>query len=293
MLISAAAFGQTPAPHSGTIYQQGKKLFQLRCAACHGVHKEIIGPMLASITKKHEQKWLHSFIRNSQEVILSGDPYAEFLYEQYNQTVMPAFKELSEQEINNILVYIQAESIAPSATYQTFPDLGLQLKNQTTVEGHYLFNRHCQTCHFVEKEGIGPALGSVTKRRPKAWLYAFIKNSQQVIQSGDPYAVHLYQAFDEKEMTSFTFLSDQEIASILTYIDYKASSPPQIAGANGQKLPTPYISKVLANTNPSKNAAVKSGTLFKILLLLASLMGASFHGYFLFRLFKYLRKQDS
>jgi mono/diheme cytochrome c family protein len=211
-----------------------KKQFNTYCLPCHGVHQEKLGPMLASITKKRSEDWLIAFIRNSQEVILSGDVYADFLFEQYNYTVMPSFKQLSERKIKDILLYSEKESVSPSEEVIPSLEANLPYSNQHIMKGKALFDEQCFSCHFIGKEGEGPSLGSITKRRP--WLIAFIKNSQNVIQEGDAYAVHLFNGYNQKIMPPFDFLTQEDIGVILDYINFASAAPPSVAGVNGRKV---------------------------------------------------------
>jgi mono/diheme cytochrome c family protein len=88
-----------------------------------------------------------------------------------------------------------------------------------TEEGKKIFTDNCQVCHSVGAEKvIGPGLKDVTKRRPEAWLISWIKNSQKVIESGDKYAVDLYNAYNKTPMPPYAF-SDDEIKSVLKYIE--------------------------------------------------------------------------
>src|SRR5689334_14196847 len=95
-------------------------------------------------------------------------------------------------------------------------------------DGKNLFETNCKQCHDIGKGiVIGPDLKDVDKRRPdKAWLHKWIRNSQTVVKSGDPYAVALFNKFNHTVMTPFNF-KDEEIDAILTYIkDYKPTTPP-------------------------------------------------------------------
>jgi mono/diheme cytochrome c family protein len=86
-------------------------------------------------------------------------------------------------------------------------------------QGKKIFSDNCQVCHSVGAEKvIGPGLKDVTKRRPEAWLISWIKNSQKVIESGDKYAVDLYNAYNKTPMPPYAF-SDDEIKSVLKYIE--------------------------------------------------------------------------
>ena len=92
--------------------------------------------------------------------------------------------------------------------------------------GAVLFKNNCQVCHEVHEQKVGPALADVTTRQTTEWIKKFIINSQKVIQSGDEYAVALYNKFNQTQMTSFDF-SDGELNSIIEYIkDETVKGPP-------------------------------------------------------------------
>lgn len=86
---------------------RGKDLFETQCVACHAVDQKLIGPALAGVDKRHSEEWLLKFIRNSQEMIKSGDPVALKLYEENNKLAMNSFEHLSDEQIRDILTYIK------------------------------------------------------------------------------------------------------------------------------------------------------------------------------------------
>jgi cytochrome c2 len=283
LIVAIPGISQEP----GVRYDRGERLFSTYCGPCHGIHREMLGPMLASITKKHEEEWLVKFIKNSQKVIVSGDEYANYLYEQYNQVVMPAFEYLSDEEIKDILFYIEAESfVRAGESIVDFPDFELNYEEEGEfLTGSKLFRSQCYHCHKVHEEKKGPALGSVTKRRPIPWLIKFIKNSREVIESGDEYAQRLDREYDEVDMISFNYLSDEDIMEILDYIDYESSSPPPIAGVNGKKL----MSRKDYIPIPREIKIDKSTT--KIIFIIISLFGATIHTFLIAKLFLYLYRK--
>ena len=89
----------------------GENLFKSNCASCHywGPHeKKLIGPGLnEEIFEEYTTDWLYKWIRNSAELIESGDKQAVAVYEEYNKAVMTAFPQFSDQDIDNILAYIK------------------------------------------------------------------------------------------------------------------------------------------------------------------------------------------
>lgn len=100
-------------PTSIARVEEGKNLFSQYCYQCHAVGMQKFGPALASVHKRHGSMWLINFIRNSQAVIASGDEYANFIYERYNNMVMPNFEFLSPEEVRSILAYVKEESEPP------------------------------------------------------------------------------------------------------------------------------------------------------------------------------------
>ena len=96
--------------------------------------------------------------------------------------------------------------------------------------GQALFSQNCASCHAVHKDLTGPALAGVEERwGDNKRLYAWIRNNQAVIKSGDSYAVALYNKWNKTAMNLFPNLTDPEIAAMLAYIktvpDPKAAAP--------------------------------------------------------------------
>ncbi len=90
--------------------------------------------------------------------------------------------------------------------------------------GKSLFINNCAQCHArdMRTDATGPALGGTQERwapYPQEELYAWIRNSQASIASGQERAVELWNQYKPVVMNNFTQLSDQDIANILGYID--------------------------------------------------------------------------
>ena len=83
----------------------GKKLFNSYCASCHKVNKRAVGPALRGVSEKYDREWLYSWIKNSSAMIKSGDAQAISIWEEYNKSVMTAFPQLSNVDIDNIIAY--------------------------------------------------------------------------------------------------------------------------------------------------------------------------------------------
>ncbi len=93
----------------------GKSLFNTLCASCHKPYSDMVGPALHGITDRQDKSWIYDWVHNSSALIASGDPDAKAIYEEFNQTAMPAFPQLSETDINNILAYVEQPKPEPQA----------------------------------------------------------------------------------------------------------------------------------------------------------------------------------
>jgi len=116
---AAAADAATAAPVAvaGGDAVIGKELFNANCAACHKLDAKATGPMLRGIAAKYEMAWLYKWVKNSSELIKSGDPQAVKVYEENNKAVMSAFPQLSNADIDNIIAYTsepKAQAAAPA-----------------------------------------------------------------------------------------------------------------------------------------------------------------------------------
>ena len=90
-------------------YANGKKLFNTNCAACHKLDKKLIGPALGGVTEKRENAWLQAWIKDNNALRASGDQDAIDIFNEYNGMPMTAYPQLTEQDINDILVYTNGE----------------------------------------------------------------------------------------------------------------------------------------------------------------------------------------
>jgi len=98
----------------------GKALFKNHCASCHNknMKDDLTGPALGGVQQRWEgrEELLNSWIRNSQAVIASGDGYAVNLFKEWNNSVMTAFPNLTDQELIDILGYIDDVNVNGSGT---------------------------------------------------------------------------------------------------------------------------------------------------------------------------------
>ena len=107
-----------PAAATGGDAVKGKELFNANCAACHKLDAKATGPALRGVAGKYDMPWLYKWIKNSSDLIKSGDAQAVKVFEGNNKAVMSAFPQLSDADIDNIIAYTsepKAEAPAPAA----------------------------------------------------------------------------------------------------------------------------------------------------------------------------------
>ena len=91
--------------------------------------------------------------------------------------------------------------------------------------GKQLFDANCKQCHRVHEKYVGPALQDVYNRAPSLdWIRSFVKNPSKMIQSGDQYAVGLFDEY-KTMMTSFP-LEDEQIDAVMAYIKDETNKGP-------------------------------------------------------------------
>jgi len=100
------------------------------------------------------------------------------------------------------------------------------------LKGETIFKANCTSCHKVDAKLIGPALAGVYEKYDTEWLYSWIKNSQGMVQAGDPDAVKIFNEYNGSVMTSFN-ISNEDIDAVLQYIKVETEVPPVIVATKG------------------------------------------------------------
>jgi len=89
---------------------------------------------------------------------------------------------------------------------------------QDYSRGEELF-QPCKACHMIsDQKLIGPGLKGITERQTREWLIPYIRNSQAVIQSGDEYAVQLWEEF-KIPMPPYENYTEEDVNALLDYIE--------------------------------------------------------------------------
>jgi mono/diheme cytochrome c family protein len=109
--------------------------------------------------------------------------------------------------------------------------ISLSAQAQSVEEGEKLFKSNCTACHTIGGgKLIGPDLAGINDKREADWLNKWIKNSPELIASGDADAVAIFEEFNKSPMTIFAHFSDEDVANVLSFI---AVAPEMMAEAKG------------------------------------------------------------
>lgn len=115
----------TPITTKASEQPNGRSLFEANCASCHDIGKRLTGSDLAWIENRWpNRKLLYAFIRNNQTFLNGNVPdsikaideyesqkmYACHLYNDYNKSAMNLFTNLSNQELDQLIEYINTMS---------------------------------------------------------------------------------------------------------------------------------------------------------------------------------------
>ncbi len=97
---------------------KGEKLFADNCSSCHedDMVSSIKAPALGGIKEKRQKDWLYSFTRNSLELINQGDQIATQLNDDWKETDMTSFPDLTDEELDDLYYYVDDAfyNISPS-----------------------------------------------------------------------------------------------------------------------------------------------------------------------------------
>lgn len=121
-----------------------------------------------------------------------------------------------------VVVVVDLNDTPSGAGTSTAVIPGAPRQQEVDLPGQRIFKTNCSPCHRMDQKLIGPALAGVLDRRDSLWVIAMIRNSSQLIASGDPTAVKLFREYNGLQMTSFTSFSDEELRSLLEYIKFES-----------------------------------------------------------------------
>lgn len=88
-------------------WQWGKRLFETNCTSCHHAKQESIGPPLAKIVSRKGRSYAFKYTKNNQE-FRKINKQARAIYAEYHEAQMSLFFYLPDEDIYDILDYLES-----------------------------------------------------------------------------------------------------------------------------------------------------------------------------------------
>ncbi len=89
--------------------------------------------------------------------------------------------------------------------------------------GEKLFKGNCASCHKVDKDMTGPALGGILERVPEPateWLLSFLTNEASLVQAQEPYTLALRETWGMNPwMHRAPDLTEQDVFDLVAWMD--------------------------------------------------------------------------
>lgn len=124
---------------------------------------------------------------------------------------------------------------------------------QNYEAGEKIYKANCVPCHKMDSKVIGPPLAGVVSNQGAEWTKKWIYNNQELRDAGDAHALAIYEEYNKQVMPAYSFLSDQELDDLVTYIgewkDKQAEAKPaETASLDGQQVVQEKPAKKLSAT---------------------------------------------
>ena len=84
---------------------KGKKIFNMKCVACHKLDSRLVGPPLRDITKKNTPVFIMNYLLNTTEM-QKKDPILKKLVDEY-KVIMPD-QQLTKNDARSVLEYFRS-----------------------------------------------------------------------------------------------------------------------------------------------------------------------------------------
>ena len=110
LIIAGLAFWGFSNAYAQADAAKGEAIFKSKCTACHKIDQQVVGPALGpQITSETDDQYLIKWIQNNQALIAAKNPKALKIYNEFNQSNMTVFTELSDADAANVIAYARTE----------------------------------------------------------------------------------------------------------------------------------------------------------------------------------------
>lgn len=151
LLVTTVALGEGPP--------DAVQDFRLNCMSCHTIGGgRLTGPDLKDVERRRDRAWLVRFIQNPKQVIDSGDPYAQKLFQEARGVIMPTLPRMSAARAEALLDLIAAESKLERSQFTGLVIPDTPFSPEDVARGRALFvgeirlqekGPACLSCHTV------------------------------------------------------------------------------------------------------------------------------------------------
>lgn len=189
------------------VAQEASDFFRQNCMSCHTIGGgRLTGPDLKDVLTRKDRAWLNQFIQTPQTVINAGDPYAQKLFQESRNVIMPAVAGINRARADTLLDLIEAESKLAKSQF-----VGVQISARPFTAADIALGRmifrgdrrlvnggpSCIGCHTAGDLGglgggrLGPSLSKIFERLEgrkniAAWLQAPATNTMQPVFKSHP-----------------------------------------------------------------------------------------------------------
>lgn len=122
-----------------------------------------------------------------------------------------------------------------SITITLLSVIALTASAQDYAAGEKTFKGNCAACHKMDSKLIGPPLQNTVAEQGFEWTKKWIYNNEELRASGDAHANAIYEEYNRQVMPAYSFLSDEELTSLVTYLDEWKTKQAEPAVASGSE----------------------------------------------------------
>jgi mono/diheme cytochrome c family protein len=171
-LVAAMRDWEAPGPPTDSISSRrgnpryGRALYRSRCAGCHGVDGWGGHPGDEQWGDTIGEKWggVGVSLRASSFLAVASDELLrDTIIDGRSNTAMPSWKELSADEVSDVLAFIRTWQTEPADRDAVLEQLAVETtpSQQSGRIGHILFRANCANCHGLDGSGaLGPSLNT-------------------------------------------------------------------------------------------------------------------------------------
>ena len=91
----------------GTPILSYSNVFKENCAACHGMDRMLIGPVLQDVFIRRDSNWVVTKILNPKALVDAGDTATLNLQQEFETSCLGLTKTVSQEELKELLVFLQ------------------------------------------------------------------------------------------------------------------------------------------------------------------------------------------